>query len=113
MSRELLAAIAYSLSLTLLFEVGVFFIAGKRGARDLLLVVMVNVLTNPAVVLLYWIAALYTGWNTTVIKIPLEVFAVLIEGFYYKKYGQGFKRPFLFSISANAVSFSLGLLLQL
>ena len=111
-SGELLRAIGFSLALTLVFEAGFFFISGMRGRRDLLLVLLVNVITNPIVVLLYWLAALYTGFNTTLVKIPLEVFAVLTEGFYYRRYGHGFKRPFLFSLAANAFSFFLGMLLQ-
>ena len=112
MHIELLTALATSLALTLVFEVAFFFIVGKRDKKDLLLVIMVNVLTNPVVVLLYWLSFLYTDWNQTVVKIPLEVFAVLTEGFYFKKYGQTFKRPFLFSLAANAFSFFLGVLLQ-
>ena len=112
MYRDLLIALAFSLALTLVLEIGFFFLAGKRNKRDLLLVVMVNVLTNPVVVLLYWLAALYTGWNTTIVKIPLEIFAVLTEGFYFRKYGQSFKRPFLFSLAANMFSFWAGVLLQ-
>ena len=113
MSREILVALAFSLLLTLVFEIGFFFITGKRNRKDLLLVILVNILTNPIVVLVYWIIALYTDWNTTIAKIPLELFAVITEGIYFKKYGQSFKRPFLFSLAANAFSFSLGLILQL
>ena len=113
MDRELLTAIAFSLTLTLILETGFFFVAGKRGKKDLLLVAMVNVLTNPIVVLLYWLAALYTALDTTIVKISLELFAVLAEGYCYKNYGQSFKNPFLFSLAANAFSFSIGLLLQI
>ncbi|MCL1896486.1 MAG: hypothetical protein FWG03_08070 [Clostridiales bacterium] len=81
-------------------------------AKDLLLVVLVNVITNPVVVLLYWLAAAYTEWNAIIILIPLELFAVLFEGCYYKKYGKGFKRPYLFSAAANMFSFWMGMLIQ-
>lgn len=112
MSGQLLNALAFSLILTLVLETGFFLLSGKRGKKDLLLTVMVNILTNPAVVLLYWFAALYTDLNHAIIKIPLEVFAVLTEGYYYKKYGQEFKHPYLFSISANAFSFIIGVVIQ-
>ena len=112
MSWELLAALAFSLALTLALETGFFFLTGKRNKRDLLLVVLVNVLTNPVVVLLYWLATLYTSWNTTIVKIPLELFAILTEGYYFRKYGQSFKRPFLFSLAVNMFSFWVGVLLQ-
>jgi len=113
MNNELLVALAISLSLTLVFEAGFFLITGKRKKKDLLLVIMVNVLTNPVVVLLYWLAHFYTNWNMILVLIPLELFAVLTEGFYYNKYGLNFKRPFLFSLAANAFSFTAGMLIQL
>ena len=112
MNRELLTALAVSLAATLVFETGFFFLSGKRGRKDLLLVLSVNIITNPAVVLLYWLAVLYTDLSTTPVKAALEIFAVLVEGYYYKKYGQHFRRPFLFSLAANAVSFGLGVLIQ-
>jgi len=111
-NRDLLTALAISLALTLVFEAAFFFIAGKRNRKDLLLVILVNVLTNPIVVLLYWISAYFTNWNLTIVKIPLELFAVLTEGYCYSKYGQTFKRPFMFSLAANAFSFTAGVLIQ-
>ena len=112
MERELLFALAVSLALTLVFEVVFFLLTGKRNKKDLLLVILVNVLTNPVVVLLYWLAVIFTNLNGTLVKIPLELFAVVAEGFYYRKYGQSFKKPFVFSLTANAFSFAMGLLIQ-
>jgi len=112
-SNAVITALAISLVLTVIFETGFFLITGKRNKKDLLLVVLVNTLTNPIVVLLYWIMFYNTNWNTIIIKMPLELLAVFTEGFFYKKYAQSIKRPFLFSLVANAVSFTLGLLLQL
>ncbi|MCL1895677.1 MAG: hypothetical protein FWG03_03930 [Clostridiales bacterium] len=80
--------------------------------KDLLLVVLVNIITNPVVVLLFWLAKAYTGWNTIAVLIPLELFAVLLEGCYYKIYGKGFARPYLFSAAANMFSFWMGMLIQ-
>ena len=113
MNATLIKSLVISLVLTIIFEITFFFVLGKRNKKDLLLVILVNVITNPVVVLLFWLAALYTDWNRTLVYIPLELFAVLTEGYYYKKYGMEFKRPFLFSLAANAVSFGAGLLLQL
>jgi hypothetical protein len=80
--------------------------------KDLLLVVLVNILTNPVVVLVYWIAAIYTDWNLTIVLILLESFAILTEGYCYKKYGYGFRHPYLFSLAANMFSFWTGVLIQ-
>ena len=114
MRAGLPAALAVSLALTAALEAGFFLVTGKgkRGKKDLLLTVMANIITNPAVVLLYWLAVLNTDWDRTVIKIPLELSAVVIEGYYYKKYGAGFKRPYLFSAAANAFSFGIGAVIQ-
>ena len=110
--RGLPAALALSLALTIALEVVFALAAGKRGQRDLLLVVLVNALTNPVVVLSYWLSVFYTGWSPPVVKGVLEVWAVGTEALCYKKYGRDFRHPLLFSILANAFSFGMGLLLQ-
>ena len=112
MERALLISLAVSLAMTIVLETGFFLLTGKRNKKDLLLVVLVNVLTNPVVVLSYLLLMLYTGLNTVIILIPLEIFAVLTEGYYYKKYGRTFKRPYLFSIAANMFSFWTGVVIQ-
>lgn len=112
MTRDLVLALIISLVSTLILEECFALVAGKRGKKDLLLVGLVNVVTNPAVVLLYWLAVLYTDLNPIVVKAILEILAVLTEGRYYKKYGVNFSRPYLFSIAANAFSFGVGVILQ-
>ena len=112
MNATLLYALGISLASTIILEAVFFLLSGKRNKKDLLLLVLVNVLTNPAVVLLYRLCRDYTNWNTFVIQIPLEVFAVLTEGYCLKKYGLEFKRPYLFSISVNAFSYGAGILGQ-
>jgi hypothetical protein len=109
---DFLAAAAVSLGLTIAFELGFFFLSGKRNKKDLFLLVLVNVLTNPAVMLLYWLSVFFTNWNSTIVKVPLEILAVFIEGYYYKKYGQDFKHPYRFSAAANMFSFGIGVLIQ-
>ena len=79
---------------------------------DLLLLILANLMTNPAVVLLYWLVAMSTKWNAYLIQAPLEALAVLTEGLLFKKYGQEFKRPYLFAIAVNAFSYGAGILLQ-
>ena len=118
MKEALIASLAVSLFLTIALEMGFFILksklfTGKHDKKDFLLVVLVNVLTNPIVVLLYWLTAIYTEWNTSIVLIPLELFAVWTEGFYYKKYGSGFRRPYLFSAAVNIFSFGTGLLIQI
>ena len=113
MNQALTNSLALSLLMTIALEIGFFLIVKKWNKKDFLLVILVNVLTNPVVVLLYWLTALFTDWNTVIVLIPLELFAVLTEGYYYKKYGNGFRRPYLFSTAANVFSFGTGLLIQM
>ena len=118
MNQALINSLVLSLLLTVALEIGFFILisrlfTNKRDKKDFLLVILVNVLTNPVVVLLYWLAALYTNWNIVIVLLPLELFAIFTEGYYYKKYSSGFRRPYLFSVAANVFSFGTGLLIQL
>lgn len=90
------------LGLTLVLEGAVALIWGFRR-RNLLLFVLVNVLTNPVVVLLH---ALFPGWGVTA---ALELGAVAVEGLCFARLGDGVRRPWLFSLTANAFSFFTGL----
>ena len=112
MTRNIIISLVVSLPLTVILETVFLLAAGKRGRRDLLLLVLANVVTNPAVVLIYSVAAAYTGLHRAVIITPLEITAVFIEGYYYKKYGADFRRPYLFSVAANAFSYGAGFLIQ-
>lgn len=92
---------------------------GKRiflGLEDYVshlgLVFLVNLLTNPAAVLCYYIFTVYTQMNILIIKIPIELVVILIEGLYYRKYASSIHKPFLFSASANIFSFGTGLILN-
>ena len=108
----LVISLVVSFVLTLALESSFFLVIGKRNRKDLLLLLLVNIITNPVVVLTYNILVFNIGFNRVLVIIPLEILAVLTEGFYYKKYGCDFKRPYLFSLSANAFSYFSGLILQ-
>ena len=106
------AALGVSLALTLAVELGFARLCRHRG-RTLLLVALVNVLTNPLVVqaALLWRYFVLPGYAAAVAA--LELLAVWGEGFLYQKSRLGFARPYVFSLAANALSFGLGLLLRL
>ena len=112
MNGPLLSSLMLSLLLTLALETGFFLLTGKRNKKDMLLVILVNIVTNPVVVLSYWLAMSYTKLDPTIVIAPLELAAVCVEGAYFKKYGQDFHRPYLFSVFANIFSFGIGFLLQ-
>ena len=73
-----MTAFAVSLGLTLLLEVPVAYCWGLRSRHDLTVAVLVNVLTNPAVVLLNGLLSAAPWWE---VQLPLEAAAIDVEGF--------------------------------
>lgn len=112
MALRLLISLGISLGLTLAIELLFALVTGKRG-RDLVLVSLVNIITNPAVVTAYFLSSLYTAIHPAVMKAVLEIMAVAVEALYYKKFGDAIRRPILFSIAANAFSFGIGELISI
>lgn len=110
--NDLLPILGISLGLTLLIEGAFSYITGICSGKDLLLVFLVNILTNPAAVLCYYFFTVYTQLNVFITKIPIELVVILIEGLYYRKYASTIHKPFLFSAFANALSFGTGLILN-
>ena len=94
---------AVSLALTLLLELPFVSVWGLRSRHNLKLALLVNVLTNPAVVLLHGLG---------LPALPLEAAAVAAEGFCYKARGDGIFRPFLLALCANGFSYGAGLVLN-
>ncbi|MBQ2505410.1 MAG: hypothetical protein II526_03490, partial [Erysipelotrichaceae bacterium] len=74
------------LLLTLLFEAGAALCLGMRNRKDLLLVVLVNILTNPPLVLLsnFLMYYLGIGRGQLITYLILEVLVVYIEYRIYK-----------------------------
>ena len=105
------ADLLLSLGLTLALEVPFAYLWGLRGRHDLTLCVLVNVLTNPAVVAAYWYLACRTGAPRLALQLPLEAAAVAVEAACYAGCGRNIRRPVLLSLCANAWSYGAGLLL--
>lgn len=101
-----------SLACTLAFELAYARIFGVKSTKDLLLVLLVNVLTNPPVVLLYMISALYTPWGRTPVVAILEVSAIIVEAALYHRFASGIARPACFSIAVNAFSYAMGIIVN-
>ena len=109
--KELLLTFAISLGLTLLLELLIARLCRLRG-RDYLLVVLVNILTNPAVVYLDMVCASHVPNGRDLWQIPLEVAVILIEGWCYARYARSLRRPWMFALVANLFSYGCGLLLN-
>ena len=105
----MLRAMGLSLLLTELIELSAALLLKKR--EDMGLIALANLMTNPAVVYLSLLTkSLRPG------KAPAsgtELFAVLAEGYAYKRRAAKIARPMLFSLCMNALSFGTGLVIKL
>ena len=102
------------LILTIIIEVIVAVILEIRNKRDLLNVVLVNILTNPIVVTVpVYFNIQYGILERRVCLIILEILTVWIEGIIYKKY-LNFKKinPYVLSLILNSASYIIGELIN-
>lgn len=104
-----LLTLLLALLLTEAIEIPVCLLWGFRR-RDLLFVLLANVMTNPAVNVLYAIVCLKMAIPPVLSLAVLETAAVAAEWIVYR-YATETKRPFLVSLTANAASFGAGLLI--
>lgn len=101
------------LVMTIVIECGIAIILGYRK-KDLLNVLLVNLLTNPIVSTLPVYFNYYHGLKARNICLYiLEVLVLIVEGFIYAKVLKRKKiNGFLLSLILNASSYFLGLLLN-
>ncbi len=109
----MLKTLAVSLLLTLILEELFALLWGLRGRRELTVVALVNVLTNPVVVLGYHTAVGLFGWSDVAVTAALEVSAVIVEWLYYCACSEQLKKPLLFALLANAFSYGIGCVINL
>lgn len=102
-----------SLTCTLIIEVGLSFILCYRG-KDLLNVLLVNILTNPLLNSSIVAINVYYGLKARNISLYIfEVLIVIIEGFIYQKYLNNKKiNGYILSLILNIASFVLGSLIN-
>ena len=107
MTAYLLEMFAVSLMLTLVLELTAGFCFGYRSKKLLLLVLLVNILTNPAAALLHWLG---------VPQIPVEIAVVLMEALIYIWFSKDeiwtVPHPVGFAVVANSFSWGVGMLIQ-
>ena len=97
----MLETFALSLGLTLLLELPIAYGWGLRRGQ-LATVLAANLMTNPLAVALYL---------TGIPQVPIELGVVLAEGFAYSLHFD--KRPWLLALISNAVSWGIGIFMQL
>ena len=101
-----------ALGLTITLEGAFALLWGVREKRDLGLTALVNCATNPLVNMGLALGRLW-GWPEAPVVLALEAAAVLAEAWCYARTENRIRYPWLFSLCANAFSFSCGLLLQM
>lgn len=115
MAVYLIRMFGISLILTLGTELAVAFCWGPRTRKSVLLVILVNVLTNPPAVLCNWICRMYLpDYRRALVQLVIETAVVIVEAFVYYRFAGDerwrIKKPVLLSLTANGCSWLLGLL---
>ena len=100
----LLKMFGISLLLTLVIELAIALTWGMRSRKQILLVILVNVLTNPAAVLLCWLG---------IPQLPVEIAVVLTEALVYKDPAWKISHPVLLAMVCNVISWGTGILIQM
>ena len=103
---------AYCLFITEVLELLFALIFGVRNKKDLGLVALANALTNPWVVFIFSLVA-DNGIAYFVILPCLEIAAVAVEAFIYKRYSKSIRYPVYLAIGANLVSLILGVIISI
>ncbi len=108
---DLLQSFLFSFLLTLGLEYPVLLLFGIRDRKDLLLALPVNLLTNPAVVALFYL--LRPLLPAPPLQLALETAVILAEWRLFHAFGRTIRRPLLLSLCANSFSYGAGLILQM
>ncbi len=100
------------LILTIIFETSIALLIGLRK-KDLLNVVLVNIMTNPLVVSLPVYFNLSYGLKSrNIVLLILEILTVMVEGLIYKKYLKYKKiNGICLSLLLNLSSYLLGVII--
>lgn len=109
MLSDLPLILVRSLTITLAIETAAAALLGVRSMRGILIVALVNVLTNPLLVLCTFLAQYVTVRTVyCVILFFFEAAAVLAEGLIYRRTVRTKLHPLLLSLILNACSFGAG-----
>jgi len=102
--------IARSLILTIIIEVSIAFLIGIRKKKDILNVILVNMITNPVVNIIPICLNVYVSlYARNISLIILEIIVLFLEGIIYK-FVLEYKKInwLLISLILNAASFGIG-----
>ncbi len=111
---EVLKAFGVSLGLTLVIELTLALLFRVRSKRGLLIVLLANVLTNPAAVFLCMAFGPFSGKLFLLFQLLVEAAVVWTESRVYRDFREDLNAalsPFLLSLVLNACSYGTGLIL--
>lgn len=99
---------------TIIIEVFVAFLLKVRDKKDLINVILVNVLTNPLVVSIsLYVHVCYGYFYYRICIILLEILVLIVEGAIYKRVLKRKFNPYLLSFLLNVSSYGLGLIINM
>ena len=106
---ELLLSLGISLGLTVLIELSLSFLLGIRS-RDLLLVFLMNLMTNPAAVFGCYVLKDYVSafWLTALIELSV----IAAEGLCCQARGENIRHPWRLALLLNLCSYTIGEVIQ-
>lgn len=111
--NELSLIMLICFSSTIVIELIMSLLIGIRNKKDILNVILVNIMTNPLVVSILMYITYNRLFNTTISIIILEILVILTEGFTYKKVLTFDKiNPYVLSLILNISSYFIGELLN-
>ena len=111
--NELPLIMLICLSSTIMIELIMSLLLGIRNKKDILNVILVNIMTNPLVVSILMYITYNRLFNTTISIIILEILVILTEGFTYKKVLTFDKiNPYFLSLILNISSYFIGRVLN-
>ena len=111
--NELPLIMLICLSSTIVIELIMSLLLGIRNKKDILNVILVNIMTNPLVVSILMYITYNRLLNITISIIILEILVILTEGFTYKKVLTFDKiNPYVLSLILNITSYFIGGLLN-
>ena len=100
----------FCLIMTIIIELSFALILGVKNKKDILNVILVNLLTNPLVTSIPILVLITIGWKERIISlIILELLTLITEGFIYLK-TLSYKKlnPFLLALILNGASYFIG-----
>ncbi len=111
---ELIKMFGISLFFTMIVEITVSIAFGIYRVRQIMLVILINILTNPLAVFFYWIGSMYVfGFLHLGMQLAIECMVVTVEALIYcsfsKKEMYKIKNPILFAVTSNICSWLFGI----